>query len=176
MVAFEVRINGERRYEGEHITSVTLAADWVYRRQSDRVSIHVGGSQVHALDARLQPGDEVVIRIVDAAEDDVAAQDGCTFCGSASHEVTQLIQAPTAAICDVCVAAFDAVLKSGAKLPLGATLRDDPNHVCSVCGKIPGFKPGEIPGVFVRNEAAICAECLHACSDIMADTAGPEAP
>jgi hypothetical protein len=174
MVAFEVRINGERRYEGNHITSVTLAADWVYRRQSDRVSIHVGGSHVHALDARLQPGDEVLIRIVDAVDEDALAQDVCAFCGSASHEVAKLIQAPKAAICDACVAAFDAVLRSGARLPLGASLRDDADRECSVCGKAPGFKPDEIPGVFVRNGAAICAECLRACSDIMAETVRPE--
>jgi hypothetical protein len=48
------------------------------------------------------------------------------------------------------------------QLPVGAFIRDVPPWKCGFCGK----EPGAVPGVFVRNGAAICPECLRVAADI----------
>ena len=68
-------------------------------------------------------------------------------------------------ICDLCIAGFSEAVKHGTELPLGASIRDEPQWVCDFCASL----PGTIPGVVVRNGAAVCPECLRAAADILAE-------
>jgi hypothetical protein len=174
MVAFEISINGERRCVGEEITAVTVVADWVHKRHAERVSIHVGGAegsgysgetQPQWLGAHLRAGDEVLIRIVEVVEEVPAGTRDCSFCGAGNRDIASLVQGLQVGICNGCIASFDAFLKSRAQLPLGASIQDQPDQECGFCGK----QSGEIAGLLTRNGAAICAECLRSCSDLIAD-------
>ena len=80
MATFEILVNGERRFVGEDVTAITLAADWVSRREAERVSLHVGVGepderQVHYLGADLVPGDEISIRVLSDEEYGTASDD-----------------------------------------------------------------------------------------------------
>ena len=172
MVAFEISINGERRCVGEEITAVTLVADWVDRRHAERVSIHVGGSEGsrHSskpqwLGAHLRAGDEVLIRVVEIVEEIPDWSRDCSFCGTENRDIGSLVQGLQVGICTRCIASFDAFLKSRAQLPLGASIQDQPDKECGFCGK----QSGDIAGLLVRNGAAICAECLRSCADLVED-------
>jgi ClpX C4-type zinc finger len=171
MVAFEITINGERHCGADDITAVTVVADWVQRRQADRVSVHVGRAEgsgalgerpLHWLGAHLGPGDVVTIHIVEAVETRKETPSACSFCGSGVGDIASLVEGRDVAICNLCIATLGAAVKAGGPLPLGASLRDDPEWPCGFCGT----PPGDIPGVLVRNGSAICAECLRSCSDI----------
>jgi len=172
MIAFELLINGERWYVSQDVTAVTMAVDWVQRRRAERVSIHVGcpegidaspERQVHWLDAHLGIGDEVTIRIVDALEMVASDHGECSYCGAGVDAVVSVVVGRRVAICGSCVAQFDAVLVSGAALPVGASLHDDPSRGCGFCGKF--F--GDVAGLIVRNGVAICPECMRTCADII---------
>jgi len=175
MAAFEISVNGERRFVGDDVTAITLAADWVARRRADRVSLHVGlgdaGNRlVQYLGADLGPGDEISIRVLSDAEceaaDDTAPRD-CSFCGSDVHQIRSLVAGPQVAICDSCLASFDAVLTRGSALPVGASIQDEGSTArCGFCQK----GPPEVPGLIVRNAAALCPECLRACVDLAKST------
>ena len=171
MVAFEISINGERRCVGEEITAVTVVADWVHKRHAERVSIHVGGAerssgaQPQWLGAHLCAGDEVLIRIVEVVEEVPAGSGDCSFCGAGSRDIASLVQGLQVGICNRCIASFDAFLKSRAQLPLGASIQDQPEQECGFCGK----QSIDLAGLLTRNGAAICAECLRSCSDLIAD-------
>ena len=172
MVAFEISINGERRCVGEEITALTLVADWVDRRHADRVSIHLGGaegsghsSQPQWLGAHLRAGDEILIRLVEVVEEIRDWSTDCSFCGSTNRDIASLVQGLQVGICSTCITSFDAFLKSRAQLPLGASVQDQPDQECGFCGK----ESVELVGLLTRNGAAICAECLRSCSDLIAD-------
>jgi hypothetical protein len=167
MVAFEILVNGERRFSDDRVTAITLAADWVSRRNAERVSLHVGVGepgerQVQHLGADLGPGDEITIRVL--AERDHVLRDPelCSFCGSEVQSVKSLVAGPQVAICDACLAAFSAVVASGARLPIGASIHERGDIRCGFCRKA----PPKVPGVLVRNGAAVCPECLRACADV----------
>jgi hypothetical protein len=177
MIAFEIRINGELCGIGQDVTAVTLVADWVQRRRAERVSLHVGHPEghgpsnertVHWLDAHLGVGDEVVIRIVDVAESASPGLETCSFCAGDLSGAASLIHGRQVAICSSCIALFDASLAAGMPLPLGAQFQDDPKQGCGFCGKA----PGEVPGVVVRNGAALCPECLRSCAEIIGIRSG----
>jgi hypothetical protein len=174
MVAFEITINGERRCVGEEITAVTVVADWVHKRNAERVSIHVGGAegsgysgetQPQWLGAHLRAGDEVLIRIVEVVEEVPAGTGHCSFCGAGNRDIASLVQGLQVGICSGCIASFDAFLKSRGQLPLGASIQDQPDQECGFCGR----QSGDLAGLLTRNGAAICAECLRSCSDLIAD-------
>ena len=172
MVAFEISINGEQRSFEQEITAVTLVADRVDRRNAERVSIHVAGAegsgkstQTQWLGAHLRAGDEVVIRIVEVVDDFEPPIHPCSFCGAEDREVASLVRELDVGICYECIAAFDAFLKSRAKLPLGASIQDRPHQRCSFCGR----QSGDIAGLLVRNGIGICVECLRSCSDLVED-------
>ena len=164
MVTFQISINGKPYCESDDITTVTMVAEEI-RRDACRISLHAGGSETSLqwLAADLKAGDEIVIRVVEFEEPEFTGPSGCSFCGREIHEVLRLIQGRSAAICDACIRGFSAAVKNGTELPLGASLRDEPEWVCGFCGN----QPGNIPGVVVRNGAALCPECLRACSDVL---------
>jgi hypothetical protein len=163
--AFQITINGKPYGESEDITVVTMVAEQVRGSKGERISLYASGgeSQVRWLAANLTVGDEVVVRIVDASEVEDALPLGCNFCGRDIHDVSHLLHGPAAAICDGCIASFSEAVKNVGSLPLGASIRDDPEWTCGFCTN----QPGRIPGVVVRNGAAICPECLRACVDIL---------
>jgi len=169
MVAFQISINGKLYCESQDITALTMVAEEIQRRRGSRISLHVAGEgPLQWLAANLGAGDEIVVRIVDAAEQEDADPVGCSFCGRDVHDVSNLVlghSAATTAICAPCIAGFSKAVKSGTALPLGAAIRDEPEWVCGFCSN----QPGSIPGVVVRNGAAVCPECLRACADILGD-------
>jgi hypothetical protein len=145
MVAFEISVNGQRRFVGEDVTAITLAADRVARRKADRVSLHVGVGepgerQVQYLGADLEPGDEIAIRVLSDEEREAAAggaPESCSFCGSDVHAIRSLVAGPQAAICDSCLTSFHAVVARGAALPVGASIQDQGDARCGFCQKGP---------------------------------------
>ncbi len=166
MAAFEIFVNGERRLVDGDISAITLAAEWVSRRDARRVSLHVGVGptgerHVQYLAADLGPGDEITIRVLPEAPFGWSPE-LCSFCGREQSEVRSLLASSIIAICVTCLAGFIAVVAHGAPLPIGATIQDRDATPCGFCAKA----PPEVPGVLVRNAAAICAECLRACADL----------
>jgi len=168
--AFQITINGKPYGESEDITVLTLVAEEVRRRSGERISLHASASesQMQWLAANLTIGDEIVVRIVDASELEDAGPHGCNFCGRDVHEVSKLLEGPAGAICDGCITSFSDAVKNVAPLPLGASIRDEPEWTCRICAK----QPGRIPGVVVRNGAAICPECLRAAVEILDTSPG----
>jgi hypothetical protein len=165
MVAFQIRINGTPHCETEDITAVTIVAEHVARAGVERVSIHASSGaeeKLQWLGAHLGVGDEIQIRIVDAAEIKDTAPDACSFCGRDIHELEKIVQGMDVSICDGCISSFAEALRESARLPLGASIRDGADQHCGFCRS----KSGVVAGVIVRNEAAICPECLRACKDI----------
>ncbi len=158
MAAFRITINGKPCC-GSEVTALTLVAEDVRRRDEQRISLHARGDAegpLQCLTADLHVGDEIVIRITEEEEADAGPR-GC------HHGLRNLVQGLQAAICDDCVAAFAAAVRNGEELPPGASIHDEPDRVCGFCGK----QPGEVPGVVVRGAAAVCPECLRACSDLI---------
>jgi hypothetical protein len=176
VATFEISVNGERRFVGDDVKAVTIVSDWISRKQLDRISVHVGVGgpgerEVHYLGSDLHAGDEISIRVLE--DDELVASDApeaCSFCGQEMHHVQSLVAGKQAAICDGCVASFDAVVTTSAALPLGAAIRQDGDERCGFCLK----GPSEVAGLFVRNAAAICPECLRVCADIRRDAGRPE--
>jgi hypothetical protein len=165
MVAFQIAINGKTYCESEEITALTMVAEERPRRDGCRISLHAcaGEGSVQWLAADLKVGDEIVVRIVEAAELEDAGPAGCSYCGRSIHDALHLVQGPSTAICDRCIADFSAALKNGTALPLGGSIRDEPEWLCGFCAK----RADEIPGVVVRNGAAVCPECLRGCADLV---------
>lgn len=170
MAVFEISINGDRRFVGDDVSSVTLSVDRSARSNGERVSVHVGvgesSQQVQHLGADLHPGDEIVIRVLSDSEFE-ASEDGgprsCSFCGTSIFDIGSLVAGPQIGICNNCVVALYAVVMEGAALPLGASIRESGEVSCGFCRRA----PPEVPGLFVRNAAAICPQCLRACMDMM---------
>jgi hypothetical protein len=169
MAAFEILVNGERRFIGEAVTAITLAADWVSRRNASRVSLHVGVGepgerQVQLLGADLGPGDEISIRVLSDEERHEASPtpEGCSFCGCGINDVRSLVAGREVAICNSCIEAFETVLGHGAPLPLGASICVHGDSPCGFCQR----SPPEVPGLFLRNATTICPECLRTCVDM----------
>ena len=172
MVAFQISINGKPYCESVDITTMTIVADEI-RRDGYRISLHAAGpdTPVQWFTANMSVGDEILIRVVDPVqlEEDLPPLI-CSFCGKDANDVHSLITGSSAAICDDCIGDFSAAVKDGRELPLGASLRDEPQWVCGLCAN----QPGVVPGVVVRNGAAVCPECLRVCSDLLASRSGSE--
>jgi hypothetical protein len=164
MVTFQISINGKPYCESDDITAVTMVAEEI-GREACRISLHAGSNEASLqwLAADLKAGDEIIIRVLEVQELEFTGPPGCSFCGREIHDVSLLVQGPSASICDRCITGFSAAVKNATELPLGASLRDEPEWVCGFCGT----QPGNIPGVVVRNGAALCPECLRACFDIL---------
>jgi ribosomal protein L24E len=164
VIAFEISINGTVYTQTDEITAVTLVAELVNRRNSDRVSLHAlsADGKLQWLDAHLAIGDEIRVRLIDAADVISTGPEGCSFCGREVADVRNLIQSLKTSICDSCTRLFADYIRSGERLPLGASIRDQA-AACGFCGRA----AEETGGVVVRNAAAICPECIHACEDIV---------
>jgi hypothetical protein len=171
MAVFEIKVNGEHRFEGDDVTAITLVSDVVGRRPTERIALHVGTGgpserETHYLAANLVPGDEITIRVLeDSALHDDADSDpeGCSYCGSSSHDVHSLVAVRAHAICDSCLSSFGDVVLRGAALPLGVSIREaSDGPACAFCDK----RPPDVPAVLVRNFAAICPGCLRSCVDL----------
>jgi len=103
----------------------------------------------------------------------------CTFCGRSQRQVRKLIAGPGVYICEACVALAGGVVSSGAAAgtPLGrihAAPRQDGGGRCRFCAKRRDQVTGMAampagPGDTVAGPAAICAECLALCNEILAE-------
>jgi hypothetical protein len=175
MAVFEIKVNGQQRFCGDEVTAITLAADRLGRRETERVAMHVGTGgpgerEIQYLAANLVPGDEITIRVLEDAElpDAYPAPESCSFCGSSHHDVHSLVAVNQKAICDAC-ASFGAVVLRGAPLPTGAAIREAAGApACAFCEK----GPPDGPAVLVRNDSAICPGCLRSCTDLREPNAG----
>ena len=103
----------------------------------------------------------------------------CTFCGRSQREVRKLIAGPGVYICDGCVELAGRVVSSGsaAGTRLGRVhpvLERDGGTRCRFCDKrrdeVTGMAamPAESGGTSA-GPAAICAECLSLCNEIIAE-------
>lgn len=104
----------------------------------------------------------------------------CTFCGRSQRQVRKLIAGPGVHICETCVALAGGVVGSGgaASTPLGRPIHAAPEQDggvrCRFCAKrrdhVTGMAaiPAE-PGDTFAGPAAICAECLLLCNEILAE-------
>ena len=167
VIAFEILINGTRYGESEEITAVTVVADQVAGRQSERVTVHgqsVDG-RIQWLDSHLATGDEILIRISEARGFGSDAPIGCNFCGREVPDVVRLIQGRSVAICDSCTKRFAESLKFSRALPVGTSIHDDPTRGCEFCGQ----HGHDVGGLLVRNDATICPGCVRSCEDLFAE-------
>jgi hypothetical protein len=170
MATFEIRVNGERRFAGSEVTAITLSIDPLSPPKRERISVIVGVGdplepEVQYLGSDLLPGDEIAIQVLpdsDRPVDDGEASDCCSFCGGGVYLVRSLVAGPRVAICDSCLASFEAALRGSAPLPVGASIQDRGEALCGFCLRT----PPEVAGLLVRNMAAVCPECLRACADI----------
>jgi hypothetical protein len=169
MVGFRITINGNTYCESDDISALTMVAEVVARRTGYRISLHAGSGDapVQWLAADLKIGDEIVIRVVDLAEAEETSPLGCSFCGREVPDVSTLVQGPAAAICDDCIRSFRTALRNATQLPVGASIRGDSEWRCGFCSN----QPTNGGGLVVRNGAAVCPECLRACSDILDESA-----
>ena len=171
MAAFEISVNGERRFVGDDVKAITLVSDRVAHRLGERISVHVGvgepgDAEVQYLGADLRPGDEISIRVLAETDEPTGVNglpESCSFCGSDNYQIGSLVAGSQVAICDICVSAFHAVIANNAALPIGASIQEQGDACCGFCQKA----PPEIAGLFVRNAAALCPECLRACLDLL---------
>jgi hypothetical protein len=103
----------------------------------------------------------------------------CTFCGRSQREVRKLIAGPHVYICDACVDLAEGVASTGtaAGTQLGAVHavpEQDRWAGCAFCGKnrdrVTGLAAlaAEVGGEG-SGPAAICAECLSLCREIITE-------
>jgi len=103
----------------------------------------------------------------------------CTFCGRSQRRARKLIAGPGVYICEACVALAGDVLSSGGAAgtppgPIHAAPEQDRGLRCRFCAKrrdhvtaMAAMPAG--PGDPVAGPAAICAECLVLCNQILAE-------
>jgi hypothetical protein len=171
VAAFEISVNGKRRFSGEDVRAITLASDSATNHGIEKVYLHVGVGQageweVQYLGGDLRPGDEISVRVLTDFESPTDADgrlQSCSFCGNNYRRIISLVAGPEAAICDGCIADFHAFIKHGAALPAGAYIQDGGEGRCGFCHKA----PPEVPGLLARKGGAICPECLRACTDLI---------
>jgi hypothetical protein len=174
MAVFEISVNGQHRFVGEQISAITLSSNCLADGETEKVYLHIGigeagDYEVQYLGGDLRPGDEISIKLLASAEDltdPYPSPESCSFCGTGRCGVQSLLAGRHVAICDRCRLAFHAAIVKRATLPLGASIQDRPDRQCNFCEK----SPPEVPALLVRNNAAICPECLHVCMDLTEDS------
>ena len=159
--------------------------------------LHLHGASLRELAASLGLSHQRVHQIVESAGGSrrwLRRREGgrpgplpvCTFCGKEQPEVSKLIAGPGVYICDQCVGLAEGVIGSGAAAgtPRGqmiAAPERDQQVRCSFCGKyrhqVDGLAafPAELAGRPPAT-AAVCAECLDLCDEIIAEEMLPDAP
>jgi hypothetical protein len=170
MASFEITVNGELRFADEDIRAITVVADPLSSRKLERIYVHVGvgeagENQAQYLGGDLRPGDELSIRVLadESRIQRVFSLEVCSFCGKSKRDISSCVAGPQVAICVSCVELFHMVIKDGGPLPIGSAIVDQGDHRCSFCLK----SPPEVAGLFARNNAAICPECLRVCMDLV---------
>jgi hypothetical protein len=103
----------------------------------------------------------------------------CTFCGRSQRQTRKLIAGPGVYICDACAVLAAAVVSSGSAAgtrlgPVHAVPERDGGVRCRFCAKrrdqvtgLAAMPPAA--GDTVAGPAAICAECLGLCNEILAE-------
>jgi hypothetical protein len=171
MRAFEIKLNGEKRFAGDFVTAITISVDEVPRTKSERLLIHVGvggpeDQRIQHLGADLKPGDEITIRVISDEELDQLDEpqpSNCSFCGTSVFEIQSMTSGVgNIGICNLCIKSLTAVLIESEPLPLGASFRDNGDAQCGFCSS----SVKDAAGLLVRNGAAICSPCLRMCSDL----------
>ncbi|HEV8629539.1 MAG TPA: ClpX C4-type zinc finger protein [Thermoanaerobaculia bacterium] len=89
----------------------------------------------------------------------------CTFCGLPPAEVAKLIAGPDVYICDACVAAAEAALAGNGATAGLALAGNRARAKCSFCSK----RQATGRRVAVAPSAAVCADCVAVCRQILAD-------
>jgi len=107
------------------------------------------------------------------------AELACTFCGRSQRQVRKLIAGPGVYICEACVALADGAVRSGGAAgtppgPIHAVPEQDGGVRCRFCAKRRDNVTGMAalpagPGDPVAGPAAICAECLLLCNEILVE-------
>jgi transposase-like protein len=179
----------EARQAQERLIDAERDAD-VFRAEFHRAvrRLHLHGASLRELASGLGLSHQRVHQIVESAggsrrwlrRDRVRPDPGllhCTFCGKDQKRVKKLIAGPSVYICDGCVDLAKVVLSDGLPVTteiaeLTAGPADEPRTQCSFCGKRREQVPGLVVGS-VQTErkapAAICAECLDLCVEIVAE-------
>jgi hypothetical protein len=103
----------------------------------------------------------------------------CTFCGNSQYQVRKLIAGPSVYICDACVELARGMISSGSAAstrlgPVHAVADQDGRVRCRFCGKHRDEVAGMAampagPGDEASGPAAICAECLSLCIEIITE-------
>jgi len=149
--------------------------------------LHLRGASLRELAAGLGLSHQRVHQIVEAAggsrrwlrrhAGDPPQRLVCTFCGRHQTQVKKLIAGPGVYICDRCIELAHGVIASGepAATPSGqlnAVPGPQTRARCSFCGKyrpqVTGMAGTPVEGTGkTPGHAAICAECLDLCDEII---------
>lgn len=195
MKCFEIKINGKKICtagvgdEGVLTAIVSLfmrkeaSAETTEEARGDSYSesleLRVGGlanrqlgitEQLEWLNQDLAIGDEVVIRIIEAAScDELESKEvsylECSFCNKKQAEVVKLIAGPAVYICDECVAdCSEALANDEPRGVITMVLSKTAETGCSFCGQ----KPIEVERIVGVPTARICNQCTKICGDILA--------
>lgn len=189
MKCFEVIINGER------VCTAGVGDDGVLTgivsfvkrshsseaqddRDSESLDLRIGGlanrgsatEHLEWLNRKLAVGDEITIKIVEAAECDEPNRKevtfgDCSFCSKKQAEVEKLIAGPAVYICNECVDDCSVALAAGESTGRITMIASDAAEAsCSFCG----MRPSNDLGIAGVPAARICNQCVKICCEILA--------
>jgi hypothetical protein len=174
----------ERLIEAEHDAEVARAE---FHRAVRRLHLH--GGSLRELAQALGLSHQRVHQIVEAAGGSRRwgrrratrlAGAACAFCGRQHPDASDMIAGPGVYICEACATLAAGVLGSGQAAAAGPSLirsvtEHEKRERCSFCGKYrpqcTGLAAAASPAVEGKTtrHAAICAECLALCAEIIAE-------
>jgi hypothetical protein len=172
----------ERLIEAEHDAEIARAG---FHRAVRR--LHLNGGSLREIAPTLGLSHQRVHQIVEAAGGSrrwgrrrtPRRDPACTFCGQQQSEARPLIAGPGVYICEACAGLAAGVLATGQAAGTGPGLvravpGPEQRERCSFCGK---YRP-QCTGLAATaagadgksgRHAAICAECLALCAEIIAE-------
>ncbi len=169
----------ERLIEADHAAAVAKAE---FHRAVRR--LHLSGASLRELAAALHLSHQRVHQIVEIAgggrrwgrRGRLPPDLACSFCGRPQRKTRKLIAGPGIYICEKCVDAAEAVIRTGqatetALGPLQSVPGNMTQRRCGFCGKhrlqVTGLATGAgSPAAKPAGDTAICAECLILCREI----------